>query len=70
MFLHTSNAFAPGETLRVSLSEDGVRVVVELEVMWCAPRGATPGLGCRVSSIREGAEHYARLLDNLCNNAR
>ena len=70
MFLHTSTTFAPGETLRVSLSDGGARMVVEVEVVWCAARGRTPGLGCRVSTIREGAEHYALLLDTLCNNAR
>jgi len=70
LFIQTSTPFVTGEPLRVSLAEAGERIVVDVEVVWSSSRGRLPGIGCRFSHMREGAEHYARLLDNLCLNAR
>lgn len=70
MFIQTSTPFAPGQRLRVSLSERMPRIVVEVEVLWGRARGGTVGIGCGVKALGEGAEHYRRLLDQLGESAR
>jgi len=74
LFIQTSTLFPHGEQLRVCLSDREPVIVLDVEVVWASephPSVARAlGVGCAISSISQGADAYAALVEQLTLGAR